>query len=179
MQTFLPYISFVKSAKALDSKRLNKQITEAMQIYKACFEDGPKPGNPYPYLMWQEYQGTLICYGYTFYQEWQRRFTDGERGGKLHHKSGEEFVARFSLIKNCIPHWLTEEFASNHRSILLGKAKEADEIAFDNWIFNYPDQKLYKKFEKAEKVYKWYKSLGWSEEPAVKVDGKWPYLWPE
>ena len=40
MQTFLPYPSFVESAKALDNKRLGKQRVEAYQILKTLLK-GP------------------------------------------------------------------------------------------------------------------------------------------
>jgi hypothetical protein len=41
MQTFLPYKDFDLSAKALDNKRLNKQILEGYQILNVL-------GNPDP-----------------------------------------------------------------------------------------------------------------------------------
>lgn len=33
MQTFLPYFSFIESAKVLDNKRLGKQRVEALKNY--------------------------------------------------------------------------------------------------------------------------------------------------
>jgi hypothetical protein len=50
---------------------------------------------------------------------------------------------------NDFPYWLgSDAFHQTHRQILLGKN------------------------------YSWYNQFGWSEQPAVLVDGKWPYIWP-
>jgi len=48
MQTFLPYADFDKSAKALDNRRLNKQILEGYQILKVL-------GNPDPRAAWRNH----------------------------------------------------------------------------------------------------------------------------
>lgn len=80
MQTFLPTPSFSESAYCLDNKRLNKQITEAYQIYKALIgaydrEDG-KPGawTRHPAtLMWRGYLPALMLYHNEMLAEWLRR----------------------------------------------------------------------------------------------------------
>jgi hypothetical protein len=48
MQTFLPFKDFDQSAKALDNKRLNKQILEGYQILKVLSNDDPRAGWPKP-----------------------------------------------------------------------------------------------------------------------------------
>jgi hypothetical protein len=82
-----------------------------------------------------------------------------------------------------LPPWLTEELSANHRSILLGKAQEAtiklERVA--SWTDdNKAMLKVARKLDKACKVLNWYRSHGWTEQPATRnEDGKWPYLWPE
>lgn len=45
MQTFLPYPSFVESAKCLDRQRLGKQRVEVLQLLKALLVPGSGWGN--------------------------------------------------------------------------------------------------------------------------------------
>lgn len=56
MQTFLPYKDFTKSAKALDNKRLNKQILEGYQILKVL-------GNPDPKAAWRNHPAVKMWRG--------------------------------------------------------------------------------------------------------------------
>ncbi len=64
MQTFLPYASFQKSAKELDSKRLNKQILECYQILKVLSSDDPKAAwrNHPAVKMWRGHEFALWNY---------------------------------------------------------------------------------------------------------------------
>lgn len=64
MQTFLPYASFQKSAKELDSKRLNKQILECYQILKVLSSDDPKAAwrNHPAVKMWRDHEFALWNY---------------------------------------------------------------------------------------------------------------------
>lgn len=57
MQTFLPFKSFAKSAKALDNKRLNKQVLEAYQILKVL-------NNPDPHAAWRNHPAVKMWRGY-------------------------------------------------------------------------------------------------------------------
>jgi hypothetical protein len=57
MQTFLPYKSFTESAKALDSKRLNKQVLEGYQILKVL-------NNPDPRAAWRNHPAVKMWRGY-------------------------------------------------------------------------------------------------------------------
>lgn len=58
MQTFLPYKSFVNSAKTLDNKRLNKQILEGYQILKVLH-------NPDPHAGWRNHPAVKMWRGYS------------------------------------------------------------------------------------------------------------------
>ena len=73
MQTFLPYPSFVRSAKCLDYRRLGKQRVEAMQIIDAL--EGRKSGwarHP-AVLMWKGYETALKLYFNCISEEWVSR----------------------------------------------------------------------------------------------------------
>jgi len=64
MQTFLPFTEFRESAKALDNKRLNKQILEGYQILKVLSSDDPKAGwrNHPAVKMWRGHEVALWHY---------------------------------------------------------------------------------------------------------------------
>jgi hypothetical protein len=71
MQTFLPYKDFDKSAQALDSKRLNKQILECYQILKVLSNPDPRAGwrNHPAVKMWRGYEGSLLNYTMAMVRE--------------------------------------------------------------------------------------------------------------
>jgi hypothetical protein len=71
MQTFLPYKDFTKSAKALDSKRLNKQILEGYQILKVLGNPDPRAAwrNHPAVKMWRGSEHTLLEYVLTMADE--------------------------------------------------------------------------------------------------------------
>ena len=64
MQTFLPYRDFNKSAKALDNKRLNKQILEGYQILKVLNNPNPRAAwrNHPAAKMWEGHEVALFTY---------------------------------------------------------------------------------------------------------------------
>jgi len=64
MQTFLPHDNIALCAKALDSKRLNKQILEAYQILKVLSGASPTGGwrNHPAVLMWKGHEYSLRTY---------------------------------------------------------------------------------------------------------------------
>lgn len=64
MQTFMPHKDFTKTAQALDSKRLNKQILECYQILKVLSNDDPRAGwrNHPAVKMWRGSEKTLWSY---------------------------------------------------------------------------------------------------------------------
>lgn len=73
MQTFLPYPSFVESARSLDRLRLGKQRVEAKQILNTIL--GVSSGwRHHPAVrMWSGYPRLLSLYGWVMCQEWLRR----------------------------------------------------------------------------------------------------------
>lgn len=75
MQTFLPYKDFDKSANALDSKRLNKQILEGYQILNVLMNDDPRAGwrNHPAVKMWRGYETALFDYILAMVREADRR----------------------------------------------------------------------------------------------------------
>ena len=75
MQTFLPYKDFDKSAHALDSKRLNKQILEGYQIMNVLMSDDPRAGwrNHPAVKMWRGHENALFEYIMAMIAEADRR----------------------------------------------------------------------------------------------------------
>lgn len=71
MQTFLPFTSFTESAKALDSKRLNKQILEAYQILKVLTSEDPRAAwrNHPAAKMWEGHEHALHYYAQAMIRE--------------------------------------------------------------------------------------------------------------
>lgn len=108
MQTFLPYPDFIKSAKALDYKRLNKQRSECKQMLDAIFN-----GNNWKYhpavIMWKGYEFALCKYMNVIINEWINR-----------NYKNNMLVPIVNDID--LPPWFGDDrFHSSHRSNLLRK----------------------------------------------------------
>ena len=75
MQTFLPYTDFKACARALDNKRLNKQILECYQILKVLSSDDPHAGwrNHPAVKMWRGYERGLWNYVTAMVAEGEKR----------------------------------------------------------------------------------------------------------
>jgi hypothetical protein len=80
MQTFLPYKSFIETAKCLDNKRLGKQRVEAKSILNIL--EGKAKLNRYGKIswanhpavkMWAEYENCLKLYLNLIIEEWENR----------------------------------------------------------------------------------------------------------
>jgi len=123
MQTFLPYPSFIESAKSLDNKRLGKQRVEAYQILNTLFKgpvtNGKKTAwyNHPAVQMWRGYEQSLAEYGYVICKEWRNR------GFK------DSLMDKFDSVRPPheapSPKWLGDsKFHSSHRSNLLRKSME-------------------------------------------------------
>jgi hypothetical protein len=122
MQTFLPYPSFVDSAKTLDDKRLGKQIIECQQILKACTNPDYGWQNHPAVNMWRGYEGALLTYQGHCALEWKLR-RGNEHGAwtnTLDYLGGLDVT----LATNKPP-WLgNKAFHASHRSNLLRKDVE-------------------------------------------------------
>lgn len=78
MQTFLPYSSYVKSARALDDKRLGKQRVECLQILNVYAGVRKGWGNHPITRMWEDTPISLLRYGLIVCKVWtdERGFRD-------------------------------------------------------------------------------------------------------
>lgn len=155
-QIYLPYPDFNLVAKCLDNKRLNKQITEAKQVYTQNRYGFGGQGNRKPYLMWYGYEYYLLVYIRDLYFEWNRRWRDNERGGVPLHKAGDYCLQELNKqdLHPIKPDWFNNlAIYSTYRSALL-----------------YKDYNHYSKF-------------GWSESPIIPIEenGKVviPYIYGE
>jgi hypothetical protein len=124
MQTFAPYDSLYKSAEVLDRKRLNKQITETLQIHRSLTI--PTYGwKSHPAVkMWSGYECALVLYNATMAHRWIA-------GGGRTHLSMTKLLsehAELHQVTPCEPEmpswWGDKDFHRSHRSNLLRKAPE-------------------------------------------------------
>lgn len=129
MQTFLPYEDFAKSAAALDTVRLNKQLVEVQQIIKAIHDPSYGWQNHPAVNMWRDHIYDLCHYGLACYREWQKR----KSATKPHlfvHKSGQFINAHllamlYQGFTTTRPPWLgRDDFHRSHQSNLIRKDKE-------------------------------------------------------
>lgn len=120
MNTFLPFSSFVLSARVLDNKRLGKQRVECLQLLNVLDigpvrEDGSKtPWYNHPAcLMWVGYKRALQQYAAVVCHTWIDR---GFRDTILPRVTGYE------RVEVELPPWLRlEDFHLSHKSNLIRK----------------------------------------------------------
>jgi len=70
VQTFLPYPSFVESARALDSRRLGKQRVETFQLLRALTVPGHGWRHHPAAKMWDGHLPALVSYGLVMTDAW-------------------------------------------------------------------------------------------------------------
>lgn len=126
MQTFLPFPSFVESAKVLDYRRLGKQRVEVLQILTALY-GGSKGWVNHPCTkMWKGHEFQLISYGIAICQEWiQRGYKD----------TCADKIATFYIegMDRSFPEWLGfEPLHLSHKSNLIRKMPEYYKNYFPN-----------------------------------------------
>ena len=122
MQTFLPYASFVESAKVLDYKRLGKQRVETWQILRAL--QGTTKGwrNHPATLMWADHEFALCFYGYTMCMEWKSR---GYKDTMAERFLNARFINATAQKYMVLPEWFGNlQFHRSHQSNLVRKAPE-------------------------------------------------------
>lgn len=122
MNTFLPYPSFVESARCLDYRRLGKQRVEAKQILEAI-EKGPGAGwyNHPCTQQWIGHTRWLLSYAKDICQEWINR---GYKDNLLQWFRDFDYMS-MPDTDIMLPSWLgNEKFHASHRSNLLRKDPE-------------------------------------------------------
>ena len=115
VNTFLPYPDFVKSAKALDYRRLGKQRVEAWQILQALRGQTKGWVNHPATKLWRGHERSLCEYGIAICDEWIKRgYKDSMR---------ERFIAVHSELPDTgLPIWFGDElFHISHQSNLKRK----------------------------------------------------------
>lgn len=125
MQTFMPYKDFDKTAHALDSKRLNKQILEGYQILKVLNNPDPRAGwrNHPAVKMWRGYENLLFDYILSMVREADRR------GIKTDTNKNNLIALRVATISNWgsgEPEWFNDKqvmakVTTTHRANLYKK----------------------------------------------------------
>lgn len=119
MQTFLPWPDFNDSARALDDRRLGKQIIEARQLFRTLtgitggWRNHPATG------MWRGHEMPLVGYAVACNDEWKRRHL---RQHGAHRNLFEIDVPRVDpqTLGFSPPPWLGDpEFHRRHRLRLL------------------------------------------------------------
>jgi Pyrimidine dimer DNA glycosylase len=115
MQTFLPYMDFVATARVLDRRRLGKQRVEVIQILNALA--GRSRGwQQHPCTrMWRGHSNALVCYGLAICDAWcARGYRDTCR---------ETITGQFDpAIPLIFPAWLGDgQVHSAYRAALLLK----------------------------------------------------------
>jgi len=115
MQTFLPYPSFEKSLKALDSRRLGKQRVEAFQILNIILNrTDKKDWSNHPAVnMWRGHANALKLYHNEAIKEWVAR-------GYRNNMNIETIRGKIAF-----PEWFGKKnFHKSHKSNLLRKDKK-------------------------------------------------------
>lgn len=126
MQTFLPFKDFDDSARALDNKRLNKQILEGYQILKVLNNPDPRAAwrNHPAAKMWEGHEQALFLYIKAMLK--QADF----RGIKTDKNKDNIYTLRLATLKNWgngYPSWFKTDIdrvTESHRANLYRKDPE-------------------------------------------------------
>lgn len=113
MQTFILNHDLFVSAQQLDSRRLNKQLTECHQITNIIRLNQKAWGNHPCVLQWRNNFEYLQNYVYAIAEECQNR--------GIRHKHIEYFLSLGFNNTLSEPRWMTDEFILRHRQALLFK----------------------------------------------------------
>ena len=123
MQTFLPYPSFTRSARTLDTKRLGKQRVEALQIYRALTRPTYGWQHHPATKMWRSSEEALVAYGIAICDELRHRGHADTVRDTLVAEFGREPRTQSELRAiGQLPQWLGRRaFHRWHRSKLVAK----------------------------------------------------------
>ena len=127
MQTFLTSYSFVNSAQSLDSKRLNKQVLEAIQLYELCTnrlylsKGFAKPYLNHPACKWWKNQPeSLAYYIFCHVNELYNRFGKANKLWEVSIQIADEL--NYELFTG-VPQFLNNEIVESHKSALVYKTE--------------------------------------------------------
>ena len=119
MQTFLPYESFLETAKCLDYRRLGKQRVEALQILNTLLRSSNGWRNHPAVKMWEGFEGCLAVYGLVICREWVERGYRDNCADRITELVGTE------ITRPDPPPWVGDRrFHRSHQSNLLRKDPE-------------------------------------------------------
>ncbi|HRH63299.1 MAG TPA: pyrimidine dimer DNA glycosylase/endonuclease V [Bacteroidia bacterium] len=134
MQTFLTSFSFEETAKSLDSKRLNKQCLEAIQLYelvtnKLYISKGfATPYKNHPAFKWWENEPKkLAAYIYCMTSEMYNRFGTLSENWDASQKILEDLEYSLDFSQ---PKFLTAAIILSHRNALLYKTLINERLYF-------------------------------------------------
>lgn len=115
MITYLPFPDLIKSAEALDDRRLNKVRSDIVSILKACTEPPPEDGKEHTAIkMWRGNEEFLIRYGMVVCSEWASRGNADNTLAKI-----MKFKSDFTGETVPPEWWEDEAFHKSHQSQLL------------------------------------------------------------
>lgn len=121
MQTFLPFASYVASARALDDRRLGKQRVETLQILNSLIDGGGWINHP-AVKMWKGYEPSLAYYGLVVCTVWKKRGFNDTCFSKIKRKI---HMPTFDLAAADKPPWIGYmPFHISHQSNLIRKNPE-------------------------------------------------------
>jgi hypothetical protein len=126
MQTFLPHANFRLSAHVLDSSRLGKQRSEAVQILRALARGSMAGWFNHPATtMWRGFEPALALYASLVINEWLCR---GYRSSMICPRTAEgaehwQIPLSWALDEPEMPDWVgMERLHASHRAALLLKS---------------------------------------------------------
>jgi hypothetical protein len=135
VQTFLPYVSFERSARVLDDRRLGKQRVEALQILRALTRPTYGWKHHPAVLMWSGYEEALVSYAVAICVEWRRRGHSDTCLEQIIAESGVGAHRTQHALKDAgaLPPWLGRRaFHRAHQSALVRKQPSLYRIHFPN-----------------------------------------------
>lgn len=126
MQTFLPFKDFDDSAKALDNKRLNKQILECYQILKVLNNPDPLAAwrNHPAVKMWRGHEQALFLYVQAMIKQAKLRGIKTDKNEANIHALRLQTISQWG---NGYPEWYIKDIdrvTESHRANLYRKDPE-------------------------------------------------------
>ena len=163
MNTFLPFKSFTRSAKVLDSKRLGKQRVEVFQILRVLRGETIGWRNHPAVKMWRGHEQALGMYGAAMCDEWTNHGYVDATKTKILTLSG--YTPGTTAIA---PWWLgAPDFHLAQQSNLLRKKRDHYEQFFpfvpDDLPYWWPDEETWKQDPRLLTIRKRMIELGLSE----------------